>query len=264
MSVKCSYIINLMESYAAPALAEDWDNIGLIVGSKESIIKNVLVALDVNDEVIEEAIANNCNMIITHHPIIFKPINCINTSSVLGKRLIKLIKNDINLYTAHTNLDTAKGGTNDTFANLLNLKNIENLSTPKYGQDFSLGRVGLLQEKIDFGSLINKVKQIVNLKHLSICGDLSKTIQKIAICTGSAGEVSFMTQAIKQNCDAYITSDLKFHAAQFAKDNNLCLIDATHYGSENLIIEPICNYLKKHLTINCLKSNINGQTLKIV
>ncbi len=201
MFVKCNDIIDIMNEYANVNLAEAWDNVGLIIGDKNSNIKKILVALDINDNVIDEAIAKNCNMIITHHPFIFKGIKCINTSNVLGRRIIKIIKNGINIYSAHTNLDIAKNGTNDTFANLLNLKNIQNLFPAKDCQEYGLGRTGEFEKEMLFEDVIKNVKKILNLEKLVVCGNLKEKIKKVGICTGSGGEIDFIAKAIEEKCD---------------------------------------------------------------
>lgn len=269
MFVRCSDIINIMEEYAKPTYAENWDNIGLMVGDENSIIKKILIALDITDDVIEEAINKNCNMIITHHPFIFKGIKSIKSSDVLGKRIIKLIENKINVYSAHTNLDVAKNGTNDTFAHLLGLKNIENLFPPKAEEKYGLGRIGELDKDIKFSDFIEKVKKAIGLDRLVICGNLDANIKKVGICTGSGGEPDFIAQAIKTKCDVYITGDLKYHNSQFAKDLGICLIDATHYASEVIVVPTICDYINKcakrlNMNIECIESEIDGQILKII
>ena len=145
MAVKCSDIINIMEEYANPNLAEDWDNVGLMVGDENRTISKILVALDIDDKIIDEAIEKKCDMIITHHPFIFKGIKSIKASDTLGNRIIKLIKNNICVFSAHTNLDIAINGTSDTFAKLLNLEKISNLFE-KDNSLVGLGRVGQLEE----------------------------------------------------------------------------------------------------------------------
>lgn len=268
MSVKCSDIINLMEDYANPNLAEEWDNVGLMLGDENKYIRKILVALDIDDKVIDEAIQKECNMIITHHPFIFKGLKSIKASDTTGRRIIKLIKNDICVFSAHTNLDIAINGTNDTFAKLLNLEKIANLFE-KTNSDVGLGRVGEFSKVTSFGNLINKVKNILNLNHLVVSGNLDSPIKKVGICTGAGGEVDFILQALSKGCDAYITGDVKYHNSQVARDFGLCLIDATHYASEALIVPVICDYInscsrKLNMDIECIPSNINGQTLSIV
>lgn len=269
MFVKCSHIINIMNEYANVDLAEDWDNVGLIIGDENSNVKKILVTLDIDDDVIEEAISKKCNMIISHHPLIFKGIKNINTTTILGKRIIKLIKNNINVYSAHTNLDIAKNGTNDTFAKLLNLKNIINFFPSNNSYEFGLGRIGELEQEVLFENVIKKVKDILNLSNLVFCGDLNNKIKKIAICTGAGGEIDFIFNAIKQKCDLYITGDVKYHNAQFAKDNDLCIIDATHYASEVIIVPVICDYINNcskrlNMEIECFASETNSKILNII
>lgn len=268
MSVKCIDIINIMEDYAKSSLAEKWDNVGLMVGDENQNISKILVALDVNDDVIQEAIDKKCDMIITHHPFIFKGIKNVKASDVTGARIIKLIKNNISVYSSHTNLDIAKNGTNDTFANLLNLEKIENLFE-KENSVYGLGRTGILKESIKFEELIEKVKNIVGLKNMVVCGDLEKPIKKVGICTGAGAEVDFIIQALSKGCDAYITGDIKYHNAQLAKDLELCLIDATHYASEVIILPVIKDYINNcakrlNMQVECIVSEIDGQMLNIV
>lgn len=266
-SSRCIDVIRLMEKYAEPSLAESWDNIGLMVGDENAYITNVLVALDINDDVIEEAILKECNLIITHHPFIFKGLKSITTSDVIGTRVMKLIKNNINVFSAHTNLDIAKNGTNDTLANLLNLKNMGNLFDNN-NSEWGLGRVGELEESLKLGEVIDEVKKVLDLGNIVVCGDINKEIKRIGICTGAGGEVDFINQAIVRGCDLYITADLKYHNAQHAKDLGLCLIDATHYASENIIVPVVRDYLNKcarklNLNFRSYGSEVDGQMFKI-
>ncbi|WP_250277663.1 Nif3-like dinuclear metal center hexameric protein [[Clostridium] colinum] len=268
MSVKCSDIINIMEEYANPNLAEEWDNVGLMVGDENKTINKILVALDVDDKIIDEAIEKKCDMIITHHPFIFKGIKSIKASDITGKRIIKLIKNNICVFSAHTNLDIAINGTNDTLAKLLNLEKIVNLFE-KDNSVVGLGRVGELPETMPFIDLIERVKKALNLNNLVVSGSLDTPVKKVAICTGAGGEVDFMFQAISKGCNVYITGDIKYHNSQVANDLGLCLIDATHYASEAIIIPVICDYINScsrrlNMNIEGIASTINGQTLNIV
>ena len=268
MSVKCSEIINIMEEYANSNLAEAWDNVGLMVGDESANIDKILVALDIDDKVIDEAIEKKCNMIITHHPFIFKGIKTIKSSDITGSRIIKLIKNDICVYSSHTNLDIAINGTNDTLAKLLNLEKIGNLFE-KDNSSVGLGRVGETKETVTFSHLIDNVKKVLNLNNLVVSGDLNTKIKKVGICTGAGGDVDFMLQAVSKGCDVYITGDIKYHNSQVANDLGLCLIDATHYASEVIIVPVICDYINKcsdkfNMNIQCIPSTVNGQTLNIV
>ncbi|NLL04686.1 MAG: Nif3-like dinuclear metal center hexameric protein [Clostridiaceae bacterium] len=131
MAVKCGDIVSFMEEFAPTSLAEDWDNVGLMVGNREDEIKKLMVCLDVTPEVVEEAESNNVNMIISHHPFIFKGLKRINSEDLKGRMIMKLIKKGINVYSAHTNLDVTVRGVNEQLAKVLQLENLTNLKSYK-------------------------------------------------------------------------------------------------------------------------------------
>lgn len=128
MSVKCNDIMNIIEGIAPTYLAEKWDNVGLQVGNKNREINKIMICLELNNKIVDEAVEKDIDMIVTHHPLIFKPLSKLVSSDPIVRVVNKLIKNDINLYSAHTNLDIAIGGTSDYLADLLNLKNLKPLS----------------------------------------------------------------------------------------------------------------------------------------
>lgn len=127
MAIRCSEVIRLMEDYAPKRLSEKWDNTGLLLGDSAKEVNKILVALDITESIIKEAIEENIDLIITHHPIIFKPISSICADEILGKYIISLIKNNISVYCAHTNLDLTEGGVNDSLAKKLGLMDVKNL-----------------------------------------------------------------------------------------------------------------------------------------
>lgn len=131
MAVKCGDIVRFMEEFAPPKLAEDWDNVGLMIGNREDEVNKVMVCLDVTPEVVEAAEANGVNMIVSHHPFIFKGLKRINSDDLKGRMIIDLIKKGINVYSAHTNLDVTKGGVNEQLSRALGLKNLKNLKKYK-------------------------------------------------------------------------------------------------------------------------------------
>ena len=263
--MKCSNLIEILEKFAPLYLAESWDNPGLIIGRREKEIKKVMVALDVTDSVIDEAVEKKSDIIVTHHPLIFKPVKNINDVSPVGNKILRLIENNINHYAMHTNLDTAFGGTNDTLCKLIGLKDIEPLTVSCQQNELpnGLGRMGYLPKKMKFSDFAEYIKKTLNLDCLTIVGDKNKIISKVGLCTGAGFE--FIDSALACNCDIYITSDVKFHEAQRAIDMGMCLIDATHYGTENIIVPVICNYISKNANdITVEASKYNGQVFKYI
>src|SRR5689334_11051717 len=125
MAVSCGLIIEALERLAPSSLALEWDNVGLLVGESNRAVNKALIALDATDQVVEEAVTKGADLIITHHPVIFHPVKRVTDQTVLGRRLLKLIKNNISVYSAHTNLDIANGGVNDVLFELLGLRDKE-------------------------------------------------------------------------------------------------------------------------------------------
>lgn len=261
MSIKCNDIVNLMEKYAPAYLAESWDNVGLMVGRAEKEVKCVLVALDVNDEVIAEAEDKGADLIVTHHPFIFRSIKNVNDKSPLGRRIIRLIQKDIAVFSAHTNLDCAEGGTNDTLARLLCLSDVKPLCEEEGGAP--IGRVGELESVMTFGELITTVKKVLGADKLSVCGSLDKTVHRVGICTGKGS--SLMAAAKAAGADVFITGDFGYHEGQSACDMGLCVIDGTHYLTEVPVVPVLCSYIKDNFKdVNVIEAETNGQTINIV
>lgn len=262
MSVKAKDIIKLMEKLAPKSLAESWDNPGLMVGDEEMEVKKILFALDCSEAVIDEAIDIKADMIITHHPMIFKGIKSVDYSNPLGRKLIKAIKNNIIVYSAHTNLDIAEGGTNTVLADLIGLKN----TTPllEFDNNTAIGKCGELEKEISFKDFIYIFKKKINADHIVVNGDMSIMIKRVGLCTGKASSAEYIIAAKNNNCDLYITGDIGYHDAQTAEENDMCLIDGTHYLTEVIVIPKLSDYISSNIDVECICSNIDGQTLKIV
>ncbi|HCT64439.1 MAG TPA: Nif3-like dinuclear metal center hexameric protein [Lachnospiraceae bacterium] len=258
--MKCSDLINELENFAPMYLAENWDNIGLILGDTENDIKKILVALDATEEVINEAIAVGADIIITHHPMIFSGVKKITNQTAMGVKIRKLIKNNIAHFAMHTNLDIAFGGTNDELARIAGLNDIEVLrkSCQQDGKDNGLGRIGNLKKETNFRNFARILKKELNLDTLRVVGDTEKIVKRVGLCTGSGFE--FMEDAIEKGADVYITGDLRYHESQKAQDAGICVIDVTHYAGENIIVPVICRYLNGlEKGIEVIQTSVDGQ-----
>lgn len=217
---------------------EDLPRIGFILGDKFQKLNNVLLTLDINEEVIEEAIDNNVNLIIAHHPLIFKPIYKIDYNTVGGRIIKKLIENNISVYTMHTNFDVGIGGIGDYLAKTLGLKNIggDNLKD-------SYLRYGDIEE-MSFQELIKRVISKFKLNGVKYVGDKTKLVKRVGIFGGSGGNDGAVKDALNLNLDVYISSEFKLSAAQFANYNNLSIIEVNH-GVEKLALGHLKNKLIK-------------------
>lgn len=271
MSVKCKDVIEIMNKLAPPCLTLKGDNTGLMLGDSESNIDSILISLDVNDDVCEEAAKKGCSLIINHHPFIFHPLNRIDFKSPRGRLIEKLISNGINVFSAHTNLDIAEGGINDYLAKILGLVNVEILDVTYeepaidvYPSDanrkYGLGRIGTLNNPMTFKDLCTKIKQLLKVDSLNVVGNPDKKVHRIALCSGSGAE--FIPNAAEAGCDVYFTGDIKYHAACDARDLGLSIIDGGHFASENIYMGYLADYLrgefeKKNYTANIYLSEKN-------
>ena len=262
MSIEISWVTQKMENWAPVEAAEKWDNVGLLIGDAEASVSKILVALDASEAVVREAAEGRYDLLITHHPLIFNPINRVTRQDSVGKRVITLIENNIHLYAAHTNLDMAEGGTSDLLFEKLGLLEKNFLLEPIDTPPFALGRVGTLPIEMTLLEFCDYVKKRLSLKTLRFAGNPGAKIKKAALCAGDASSLRYCREAVNKQCDVYITGDLRYHDAQDALAMGLNLIDATHYASEEPITSAIVTYLKKQaagLSLIIEASKTDGQ-----
>ena len=221
--MKCEAIIKKLEELAPTQYAEQWDNVGLLVGSKKKQVKKILIALDATDSVIEQAVHLGADMLITHHPMIFSGMKRINDEDFIGRRVISLIQNDISYYAMHTNFDTALNGMNDHLAEILELENV--YSVPEVPTSESYMRIGEI-EKTTLAEFAYYVKETFNEEGMRVVGDLDKPVKKVAILGGSGG--SFAVAAKKLGCDCIITGEVKQNNAIDALEYNMGIIEVSH------------------------------------
>lgn len=249
--MKCIDIIGRLEELSPPKFAEEWDNVGLLVGRKEKDINNIYIALDATDDVIDRAITLGADMIITHHPMIFSSIKKINSDDFVGRRILSLIRHDINLYAMHTNFDVM--GMADAAADEMKLKKCSVLSVT-YEDDISkegFGRVGRLPSVMTLRECAEYVKERFKLDHVTVYGDTDNMVENAAICPGSGK--SMAGAVIESGADVYITGDIGHHDGIDLVANGVSVIDAGHFGVEKLFVPYMKEYLERQfpdMTIN--------------
>lgn len=234
-------------------LAYSWDNVGLMVGDFDCEIKKIMVSLEANEKVIDEAIEKNVDLIITHHPFIFSKMNKININDIKGKLIHKLIKNNINIYSMHTNFDVSNDGLNDYFMEIMNFKNVEILDLND--KNCGLGRFSTLENEISLKELCEKIKNNLNMEKIRVCGNLDSKIKKVAVVTGAGSDMAKI--CISKKIDVLITGDVKYHEAQDALDNNFNLIDCGHFETENIFKDCMSRFLKTVCDIEVIESSVN-------
>ena len=234
-------IILEIEKIAKPQYAYDWDNCGLSVGNRNSLVSKVLITLDITKEVVEEAIKENCQMIISHHPLIFKPISECTEESYVGEIVSLLYKNDIALYSAHTSLDIAFNGVNDSLCQRLLLKNVSLLGEFNVnGEAVACGRIGDLENPLNKEELLNFIKEKTGAKTLNYYLE-DKKYHKIALSTGAGEDLAFENK----QADVFLTGEIKYHTALELKRQNISFISAGHYYTEIHFVDVFRACLQK-------------------
>lgn len=243
--MKVGAIVDEIEKIYPSYLAEDWDNVGLLCGNRDSDITKVLVSLDASLDVIGEAIVNGVNMIITHHPIMIRGVKNITMDDTGGKILYSLIKNNISLFSAHTNLDASESGLNRYVASLIGLENTSILVPHESVIGAGVGVIGSLSSKMDIGlsELAIMTKKALKTDYVRFTGSPDKKVRRIAVMTGSGGD--YVPYAVKARADVLITGDIKYHTAMDAHFMGLSIIDAGHYATEIVAAEIFTSLINK-------------------
>lgn len=247
--MKCSQIINMLESFCPQAAAESWDNPGLLAGDDQREIKKIYIALDATSAVVDQAIKFGADLLITHHPLIFSGIKKINTEDIVGRRLLKLIENRICYYAMHTNFDSCVMGT--LAGNMMGLENMtalgDTLQAMINGKEeiVGIGCVGQLKQPMSLKDCAILVKNVFDIPDVRYFGNGDALIEKVAVCPG-AGK-SLIDQAINSGAQVYITGDIGHHDGIDANEDNLLVIDAGHEGIEHIFISYMDNYFRQQI-----------------
>lgn len=230
--MKLKDICDILEEIAPLELGEDWDNNGIQIDTGKGDINKILFALEINRDVLCEAISNNIDLIVTHHPLIFNKLHRIAENNIPDRYILELIRNDISVYSSHTNFDKAKLGNNIYLSQLLKLENVNELDT-------GIGVLGLSHREMSFRKYILYLKEVLNLPdgYIKSIGNLEKNIKSVALCTGAGGDIIYTAKNL--GVDLVITGDVKFNIAQDARGMDICLIDAGHFGTEKIFAENI-------------------------
>ena len=238
-------------------LAQSWDNVGLLVGDPTSQVSSVLVALDVTQEVAEEAAKRGCGLIVAHHPLMncaWSPVQSVRTDRTQGKLITTLIQNGISAICMHTNLDSASGGVNDALAAALGLKDIAPLS------EDGIGRIGTLEPEMPlekFAALVKEQLQAGGVRY----ADGGRNVRRVAVGGGACGE--YGTLAASLGCDTFVTADLKYHDFQNAPGMGLNLLDAGHFPTENVVCAVLEDFLHSRFPgLTVLRSSVHRDIIQ--
>ena len=257
--MKIKEIISILEAVAPPHLQESYDNAGLIVGDPEAEVSGVLFCLDSTEAIVAEAVSRNCNLIVAHHPIVFKGLKRLNGSNYVERTVINAVQANVAIYAMHTNLDNVhRQGVNSKIAEKIGLLHTSILA-PKPGGDAEIGAglLGQLPEPVQEQEFLLNLKSAMKtncIRHTALRG---RPISSVAVC-GGAGSF-LLPEALRAGADVLVTADFKYHEF-FDAEGQLVIADIGHYESEQFTIELLHDIISKKLptfALHLTKKNTN-------
>lgn len=241
--MKIREVLSALEQFAPLPLQESWDNAGLQLGLTEAEVSGALLCLDVNEQIVDEAISKGCNLIVSHHPLLFRGLKQISGSNYVQRTVIKAIKNDICVISMHTNMDNAADGVNFRIAKKLALTDIVFMSPKRVGEvECGSGIVGQLPQPLSAADFVQQVKQAFHVQ-CAMCNELlQRPVSKVAIC-GGAGDF-LLDEAVAAGADAFITGEMHYHQ-YFGYEQLLQICVIGHYQSEQFTSEIFRDIINK-------------------
>ena len=233
-----------LEGFAPQRLAEDWDNVGLLVGDRGRTVDNVMTCLTITPESVREAIQESTDLIVSHHPLPFRPLKKITADSTVGNLLLQLVEGKCAVYSPHTRFDSCSQGINQKLAVGLGVVDPQPLQPIEGDPDcLGAGRVGRLAKPISVAELLTATQHLLGITGLhAVLSDHDQEVSKVAVACGSAGQL--LADAIRQGCDAFVTGETNFHTSLEAKANGIVLVLPGHYASERFAVESLAETLQ--------------------
>lgn len=247
MTLTLKQIYQDMDNFYPFETQMSFDNAGFLLGDDHAEVTNILVALDISSAVIEEAIQTNCQLIITHHPVIFSPLKSLRSSNPTEKMIMSLIKHNIGVISAHTNLDRSQEGVNFHLAKNLGIQKgtfVVEEGINRHGTPYGLGFMGDPHEKnlsaSDYAKFVAKTLHATGLR----LEDSGKPVTKVAVGGGSCG--SMLSDVANAGCDTFVSGDIKYDVFLDARERGITLIDAGHFPTEQIICPILVEKLQNH------------------
>jgi dinuclear metal center YbgI/SA1388 family protein len=235
-------VCGFLDSFAPTRLAEDWDNVGLLAGDPAGEAVRIMTCLTVTPESAVEAINAKTDLIVSHHPLPFRPLKRLTTSTTPSRLLWELIRAGVSIYSPHTGFDSALEGINQTLGQRIGLQEITPLVPIVDDPDgLGAGRIGTLANSLSLDEFVSGVKKSFSLDGIQVVGELNRSVEKIAVACGSGG--SFLEQARRSHCDTFVTGEATFHTCLEARANNISLVLLGHFASERFAVEALADRL---------------------
>lgn len=242
--MKIQEITDVIERFAPLSLQESYDNAGLIVGRPSDEVHRALLAVDVTDEVLDEAVREGCDLVVTHHPIIFHPLKRFNSEGYVQRCVERAIRCGIALYACHTNLDSAPGGMSWRLAAMLGVEHLAVLQPSEAGSEVGFGVVGDLPRAEGTVEFLRRMQRVLRAKVVRHSDIAAPEVRRVAVCTGAGA--SLMDDALRAGAELYITSDLRYNDFM-TPDKRFTVADIGHFESEYCAIDLLFDILSKNL-----------------
>jgi len=242
MSLHISQLAAALNAWAPPRLAESYDNVGLHVGSFETEITSVLVALEITPEILEEAVAVGANLVVTHHPLWFRSRKHLRGDDFVSRCLLQAIRSDVALFALHTNLDNVFSGVNVRIAEKLGLEETRILQALDPAGETGAGRIGVLPTAMKPADFLKHVRTALDTRVLRFAPTEKAEIRTVALCGGAGSFLIYA--AMGAGADALVTADVGYHYF-FEPQGQLLLVDAGHFETEQYTVELICEKLRR-------------------
>lgn len=236
-------VVRFFETFAPPALAAEWDNVGLLLGDAARTVARLMTCLTISPAVVDEAVAERVDLVVAHHPLPFRPLKRITADTHEGRLLWRLATAGVGVYSPHTAFDSAADGINRLLADGLGLIDVEPLEPLPTSADPSVGvgRRGRLPQPLRLAELVAVAKRLLGIAAVDVVGDDERRIERVGVACGSAGEL--LGAAVRSGCDCFVTGEARFHTAVEADAAGTTLLLVGHYPGERYGIEHLARTL---------------------
>lgn len=255
-----SELIATLESIAPPELAESWDNTGLLIGDRRRPVRTVMTCLTLTADVAAEAIERGVDLIVSHHPVMFRGRKAITDGDAEGRMLLSLIEHRIAVYSPHTSFDSAAAGVNQQLVEAFGVQSAAPLR-PDETTGAGAGRWGELVSAVKMSDFLETVRKVVNAPYVEYCGEDERSVQRVAVACGAAAE--FLNDAIRLGCDVFVTGEARFHAVLQARAAQTGLILTGHYASERPAVEQLARMIVQVTGVDAWPSQAEQDPLRL-
>lgn len=241
-----SDLVDYLQTLAPLPLAEDWDNVGLLLGRMNDPVTKVMTCLTLTPDVAEEAIRNAASCVVSHHPILFRPVQQLTSATSEGRMLLDLMQAGIAVYSPHTSFDSAPQGINRQLAAQLGARRIQPLRPLEEDEQIGAGRCGDLARRTTLETFVRRVRKTLPAPHLQVVGEADRPVQRVAVACGAAA--GFMTDAARCGCDVLVTGEARFHECLQARSLDIALVIAGHYATERPAVESLADVIQQQFS----------------